>query len=184
MIKYKYIGQFETKSGKLTVTDPCYSPDVWCTAKVINCRKGTWDAYVYLREIDNWGQRVCEIVAAHKSDGIIDKWERVNVEIGVDSGQAGIFDTEEYNRIKRLKQYHISVHHFVDYCDRDDEGLYDSVCQITLGSEKAGCVKFGCVSSSGFGDGGYELFVAKENKKVIGVKIVFITETEIEARIK
>lgn len=38
----------------------------------------------------------------------------------------------------------------------------------------------GVVSSSGFGDGGYEAFIAKNAEgKVIAVQIVFITEEDL-----
>lgn len=39
------LGQFEITSGKMIVTDPCYSKGTWC-AGVLDAKNGIWDAYV------------------------------------------------------------------------------------------------------------------------------------------
>jgi hypothetical protein len=55
--------------------------------------------------------------------------------------------------------------------------LYDEVCQATL-SGNYGIVAsgHGVVSSSGFGDGGYALLIAKEGEVVVGAEVVFINK--------
>jgi len=76
--------------------------------------------------------------------------------INVDSGQAGVFDG--------------------DICDGDDEDFYDRCCNTTLKNPGYGYMKGGFVSSSGYGDGGYECLVYKNNGVAVGVEITFIEQ--------
>jgi hypothetical protein len=67
--------------------------------------------------------------------------------IGIDSGQCGIFDDTIYPADKKSRGKF------------DDKGsFYGECCQITLSKEKGGIMKNckGLVSSSGFGDGIYD----------------------------
>ena len=81
----------------------------------------------------------------------------------VDSGQAGFFESEIYRS--------------------DSEEFYDEVCEITLADEAWGVIPngMGVVSSTGFGDGGYAVFVERgvgkgHNGKIASIEIVFIDE--------
>ncbi|WP_433957783.1 hypothetical protein [Cytobacillus horneckiae] len=62
------------------------------------------------------------------------------------------------------------------------EKWYIRICDLTLETkESAGITKGGVVSSSGYGDGGYELFTIRdENDSVVAIKIVFIGDEEEE----
>lgn len=58
---------------------------------------------------------------------------------------------------------------------------YEMCCDKTLSDQRAGTVPGGVVSSSGFGDGGYQAFFAKDDfGKVIAIKIIFISEKDME----
>ena len=51
---------------------------------------------------------------------------------------------------------------------------YEVCCDKSLSNYGAGVIRNGCVSSSGYGDGGYQTLVAKNSKgKVVGVKLVY-----------
>lgn len=67
-------------------------------------------------------------------------WSTALFEVGVDSGQAGFFDDAVF-----------AVHN-----GGYDEAFCDKAYDITLSNKKAGVMLNGVVSSSGYGDGGYE----------------------------
>lgn len=80
--------------------------------------------------------------------------------------------------------------------EQDNEKWYSMCCGKTLGvltepgeyekddmmikSYQGGIVPYGCVSRSGYGDGGYPVYVMKVNDEVVGIKVVFISDEESE----
>ena len=89
--------------------------------------------------------------------------ESARFEVGVDSGQAGIYDEDYYNK-----------YHTADDCDDD---WYDDICNLTnpAGTKDGKCA----VSSSGFGDGGYTCYMlVNDDNQVIAISIVFIEDEE------
>ena len=63
----------------------------------------------------------------------------------------------------------------------EENKWYGACCDITLDSEeKVGCIPYGVVSSSGWGDGGYDSFLCKKSGKVVGVRIEFMNEEHNE----
>lgn len=123
-----------------------------------------------------WGARCAELHARHESlastEGV--SWRRQPGRIGVDFGQAGIFDAKHFQKDKDVSR---------SYRWKDDpidpERLWYSLCcDVTLGNAQAGIVPFGVVSTSGFGDGAYEWGVLRDGGDVVAVRIVFIPEDE------
>jgi len=137
------IGTFECDSGVLRVTDPCYSKETWCAGTVANCRKGTWIAEIERQNCGSWGNRIARLTVTHELGGTGPD-EDAGFEVGVDSGQAGVFDDR----------------HYPD--DTDDSPFYDECCRLTLAKAGAGALSFGVVSSSGFGDGSYTAKVRRD----------------------
>lgn len=168
------LGTFEVKSGKLQVTDPCYDKGTWCAGTLKKVRNGTWVGHV-VRTDETRGKygpdgiRNAEVHAYHSDlKKLPTRWTKSKIHVGVDSGQAGIFDEAAYPE-----------------GGSDDQAFYDRVCDITIGPDyygkvhdpnypNAGVVEFGVVSRSGFGDGGYNCYVATQNGEVVAVKIVFM----------
>ena len=153
---------------KVRVSDPCYGTKVWCAGTIDNVKEGLYNVEVEYSDEGDWGTRVKSILVFHSEFN----WENFSIEstdfeVGVDSGQAGIYDEDYYN------QYHTE-----DGCDDD---WYDEVCKLTLSSEQFGTKDEKCiVSSSGFGDGGYTCLILKQNEQVVGIAVVFITDEEDE----
>lgn len=164
---------FSVEGGKLMVTDPCYNRGTWCQGTVENVQDGRWKGKLVLSDEDDWGTRVAELHAFHED------WEGINAdrpcefEVGVDSGQAGVFSEALYPSDETG-----------DYGDRDS--FYGRACEATLGKNYpedrvyGGVITEGIVSSSGYGDGGYEAFTGIAREKVVAIKIVFIPEEEEE----
>jgi hypothetical protein len=161
----KNLERFKVESGQLLLTDPCYELGTWCTIQV-PAMNGTWitDTF-YNRE-----GRVSAISAAWVAEKAkpMPPWEHIDGEVGVDSGQAGIFDLDAYPDRE-------------DTGEPDDESsFYGQCCKITASAKRAGNIYIdnvsrGYVARSGYGDGGYDAFaIFNEDRIAEAVKIVFI----------
>lgn len=154
------LGTFELTGPVLRVSDPCYDRDVWCCGTIENCKPGSWETAVLMQDEGDWGIRNAILVARHEEGGpeleafrkVLngkDKtWQECPFEVGVDSGQAGIFDDKHYQDN--------SVFDGMPAAEFDpDNSWYSHCCDITMSPLGAGVLPFGVVSSSGYGDGGY-----------------------------
>lgn len=102
------------------------------------------------------GLRNSHIVIIHESTPAskVKFEDMLNETIGVDSGQAGFFDTSR---------------------DTWSDKQYSEVCALTLETElDAGVLDQGAVSASGYGDGTYRCRYAKLNDEVVAAEIRFI----------
>lgn len=111
-------------------------------------------------------------------------WLKVGGYIDVDSGIAGLFDPVLYpnpafdhdgNRVKESPQS-TKWKEFYDRVGKLAHGDIDIIESI------GGVTEFGCVSSSGYGDGGYKCYKVRHNRdqKIIAVKIVYIGDDREE----
>ena len=170
------------------VTDPCYDTNTWCQAKVENVLEGKYDTFCNKVDTGDWGKRNASLIAIHKNyRGEEMKWEIYPAEIGVDSGQAGIFDIRDYKK-DGLEMELPTTMYDGDSFDSDkwksffsndfEEGndFYKKMCKFTLSEQGWGNYASGVVSRSGFGDGAYVLRVAKDKGKVVGFFIDFAVE--------
>jgi len=179
---------FKIKSGKLHVTDPCYDADTNCGLYNLPAQNGEWEGEVERLDKKDWGMRVGELVVHHKdhfTEVHSGSWEELEGEVGVDSGQAGVFDSEIYPKGEN------------DGEANDMSSFYGRACRETCpefdrthAKEKeskglsldCGVVDDGgFVSCSGYGDGGYTAYGVKNSKnELIAVKIVFIDDEDEE----
>lgn len=187
MIELPKLTRFSTPQGfklegdKLRVTDPCYTPDTWCSGTLDNVKPGNWCARVgyckdgIFSQVDRaaflqiWHESYAgphdptEDVSLHFAD-----YEKADIHVGVDSGQAGFFAPE------------------VQTWDRGDgrwggDAPYWRICKLTTeGEGQFGVIEAGAVSSSGYGDGGYDCFTKRVDGQVVAAVIVFITAEEDE----
>lgn len=223
----KNIGEFEISSGSVYITDPCYDPGIWCSAELDNIKNGIWTAHISISDRPGWSVgRVSGLFAIQIDLNDLQyslNWQPVKEEIGVDSGQAGIFDCtkyrldftkpyskvgeNEYNlvsliygRKESLKEFEklypepreISEQAFIDilkekinnppeYPLETTTDWYEICCDKTLSNQQAGIVPGGCVSSSGYGNGGYPAYYANDKDGLVNaIKIVFISDEEEE----
>lgn len=171
------IGEFLVQSGALKISDPCYDPGTWCAGDVQDVVNGTWEAFV-LKGKTEWGYRVWEVFAVAK-DCTFDfeaPWMREPIDVGVDSGQAGIYDLGQYFKGGRG--------------EFDEPGTwYEQACYCTSNKTGAGILKdvigdptpCGVVARSGFGDGSYECLTQRDyDGKAYAVRIVFISDQDVE----
>ena len=169
-----------TLGTKVVVSDPCYEIPTWCQATVDGVKPGKYHVHAHKLDIDGWGERVCALVAIHEDHEFSNIYLDLNPnEIGVDSGQAGIFcmtsyrNNEVYDTIPRKLE-----EPFSSWGDPDEPGKkwYDRICELTLCTESWGSYDTGVVSSSGIGDGSYSLYTAtvdETNPEIVGFVIDF-----------
>ncbi len=173
------IGKFRVVSGRVVISDPCYEIETCCQGILEKVRKGEWRCQVSIsREVYSDGC-VTDLIALRPSALDIGnaKWtEETSFEVGVDSGQAGIFDMAHY-RDDRVAQ---SVEHLSHEIICPEEPWYSLCCDRTSGSEiGAGVIPYGVVSSSGFGDGSYRCFTQRDREGyVTAIRIVFIKDRQ------
>jgi hypothetical protein len=85
--------------GKVMVSDPCYGLNTWCQGVLENVLPGEYECRVEHSDMGDWGIRVSAIEVIHKDYRDIELTTVLeDFEVGVDSGQAGIFDYEYYAR--------------------------------------------------------------------------------------
>ena len=217
-------------------TDPCYDLDVWCTIVVKDVLPGKYKARVVKLDDDRlWNKDApAYLVVEHSDYNSFEYNERIEGEVGVDSGQAGIFDEEYYKKIyeNEKDENGEETKEYEDWYDRcfyqgyvekpnpnymseerwakkhypkevkklqeknndntnllaawkvarkHQEEYYDSEehCMYTIDYGVSNLDNKGACSSTNYGDGGYDLYVARnEDGKVIGFKIDFVGNLE------
>ncbi len=168
------VGTFQNVSGSFIVSDPCYAiGNVYIQGQLENVQIGDWVAEVIKLVEEDGDEAIAEITAKHVSinsgDNIDIDWNKCKYVIGVDSGQAGIFDRQYYNCDEHSKESQESNNDF------GESDWYYLCCDITESDELAGVIPYGVVTRSGYGDGAYEYFININNdKKINAIKIVFI----------
>ena len=155
----KSLGTVEL-TGTVVVSDPCYDRDVWCMQTGSPVKPGRYEALALYSDEEDWGNRVANLVLVHEDHrGAPPKaWKPIESTIGVDSGQCGIFDDSIYPEEK-------------DHTGRDT--FYDECCSITLAKGNAGILRNGkgVVSSSGYGDGSYELYAKSDGEQYVALMV-------------
>jgi hypothetical protein len=181
--------QFEIVSNKIVASDPCYSLPTWCQGVINNVKNGTWNAYAELTNEGSWGDRISTLTICHKDHEhelesfILDLFEEDNelpFTFGVDSGQFGFFDFASYRNdaaAKDLPKYDFGDNYDVEAGDE----WYRSCVEITLGEKQWGVLPNGVVSTSGFGDGSYDVDGIKDaNGEYVMFMVTFIGKDELD----
>jgi len=143
-----------TLSDSVRVSDPCYDMNTWCAGTIENVLPGKYNCSMEVSDKGAWGDRVSSITAIHAdydADRLI--YVLTRIDVGVDSGQCGIYDLD----------------YFRDHCKSEE--WYDRICNITLSKYLGGIADGKClVSRSGYGDGSYVCYVARNAEgKIVGI---------------
>ena len=179
--------KFEVVSGKMILSDPCYSVPTWCQGVVENVKNGEWIGIAELTNQGQWGDRISMLLsmnvdAMNKNPNLeqelITMSKPLPFEGAVDSGQFGHFDFDNYRKdelaINLVKAFED------DYSTEEGDEWYRACCEITLHNE-FGAMPFGVVSSSGFGDGGYTNYGIKDDSgQYVGFMTIFIDDEDDE----
>lgn len=167
-MKLHSLGQFEVKSGEIIISDPCYDAD----GQKLPAIKGIWNAFMLKATLQTgWGEdNRCAFLFAHLASTPVEYddavWQPLEVGAGVDSGQAGIFDAQFYRDEKVVTET-------IEEPLTGENRWYDLCCSRTLGEIGAGVIPYGCVSSSGWGDGYYPAFGVYRGKHLVAIALHF-----------
>lgn len=144
----EYVGTINLGS-RVDITDPCYDKSVWCRMTT-DCEPGEYKGYVEKQDEGDWGIRVSSITITKEDK----EWTPCEMnyigQIGVDAGLAGFFNDKP------------------DFSDDDWDGFCE---QIAESQEDAWALYDGIFSSSGYGDGSYNVYANEERTAFM---IVFI----------
>lgn len=143
------IGRFTVEGNELIVMDPYYGLEEDTDLQLIlsNVKSGNWTAAIIYTE-DEWVKQLLVFEGDKKRSG---KWHRQEQSIGVDSALVGIFDLTAYRQNQATE--------FETVVSSDDQ---------------AGIVSFGAVSTSGFGDGLYDVDIQYDvSRQIVGVRVNF-----------
>jgi hypothetical protein len=148
-------------SRRIIISDPYYERGIWCALSDFEVMPGKYETFIIKYE-----NRAAAVIAVHSNyiETLDFDWELYVGEIGVDSGQAGIFDDSIYPEKEEYKGKY-----------DDEDSFYGECCKLTLSDTQGGILKNekGVVSSSGCGDGRYELFCQCRKNYRIALMIDF-----------
>ena len=161
-IKHR-LGEIELKDI-VFVSDPIYFPGIWCQAVIEGIKSGKWIGFMYKKDTGkDWGTRVTDLWITHED--YQDEFPTLyvkDVEIGVDSAKAGFFDSDYY------------LEHHKEGLDKDwANRLYEAT---KTGEGDGAMIDGKCVvSTSGLGDGGYNLYASQNSEgETVALRIKFI----------
>ena len=164
---------FEVTSGIIVASDPMYEIPTWCQGIINNVKKGTWLAEAVVANKGIYGNRVASLTVTHLSAETPLLFEEIDMSGGVDSGQFGFFDKDFYCNNEVAKD--LPQHNF----GTDGHEWYRACCKLTLDKPSWGTLPQGAVSSSGFGDGCYPVYGAKDaNDEWVCFRVIFLDDEE------
>jgi hypothetical protein len=172
------LGKFICENGKLFVSDPCYSREIIDSGRIaasLDVKSGVW--WALLKRSPKYPGRVSELEIIHESIYPLEK----NIElseyklpfgIGVDTGQVGFFSKDHYPTGDTTGEYEDRSTFYGMCCFITTETTYTA--GIIASSPTTGC---GVVSSSGWGDGIYDLLVGRaEDGSIKVAKLDFLID--------
>lgn len=141
-------------NGSVDITDPCYGKDIWCRKNDVKISEGKYQCVTWIcRKRDKHPDRRIAVIGIYLAGYIPVQNDMECIgEIGVDAGLAGFFNNKP------------------DYTDAEWSEFCDKLCD-----GNAWLTEEGFWSSSGYGDGCYPVYAAKNQQGVINaLEIRFI----------
>lgn len=145
--------------GVIDITDPCYDKDVWCRSEA-TVISGDYSCYIWIhtsKEESVYGKEYIDkrvgVIGIYLNGAIPPQKSMTEIStIGVDAGLAGFFMNKP------------------DYSDEEWDDFCNSICE-----GNAWIKDEGFFSESGYGDGTYPVYAAKnENGEIYALEIRFI----------
>ena len=160
------LGSFEVESSKIYISDPFYEYDENDNSCVLTLKDVVNGKYVATAEVDRIYHDIRSLTIKHE-DYLHSEPSIFVGKIGVDSGQVGFFDKEYY-----------AGNQGGDF--DDPNSFYGLACNLVLSGQRGGIVHDrGVVSSSGCGDGEYEVFIGiNDIGEIVSAMIIFIEDEE------
>ena len=183
-------------------TDPCYSIGTWCQVLVQGLKPGKYHCFMYKAYVNDWNGKsrvVTDLWIAHEDNIKAYPKKLLNdYGVGVDTGVAGFFDKDyyEFHQIHETEEQDDEDEHVQEW----RFNMFDQIYEYALNGEKyiepswdvftqkwvypkvkqerlsGKCFDNKCVNClSGFGDGSYSLYEAKNSKgQIVALRLKFI----------
>lgn len=147
-------------TSSVYLADPCYEASSNCAVKLADVVVPG----IYHVEIINEGQYVASLRLTHEN---YNPYFPITEEIGtvyVDSGQAGVFNADYYERNQPDNDF------------QNTGSWYRRVSELTLNYPYYGTIDGeGAIASSGYGDGAYRCFCARNRSGyIVALRIEFV----------
>lgn len=152
------VGILEVPKGKVDITDPCYNRDVWCRMNQVKIKAGSYECYA-CEDTSERRIAVCGIRIKNYPEYFSSDMEKIG-NIGVDAGLAGFFPNKP---------------------DYDKDGAWGKLCANEFSkSWPTVCLyEDGFCTSSGWGDGGYNVYAAKDQAgEIFALEIRFLEDED------
>lgn len=197
------------------ISDPCYGIDTWCAGTLENVLAGEYQCFSQKCNEDFWKElglnslRISNIEVRHKDYLDVEPTELQDIDVGVDSGQCGIYDLNYFSEhckkedwyervcdktyISKPNPDHIPFNDssFYKALNGKFEGVYEALeayrqtegSRSTIEEFAANTMDDKClVSSSGDGDGSYYCLVGRnEEGQIVSIKVDYYgRELELE----
>ena len=155
--------QITLNSGAVIVTDPCYEPSNGYNRTLRDVLTGKWNCQATVRDCGAWGKRISRLTIRHEDYPKCRPSEYVG-HAAVDSGQCGFFDPEYFEKNQPDNNFN------------NIESWYRRVCELTLNEPDWGTIDDrGVVSSSGYGDGYYNIYAIRNRSGfIVGLQLRFM----------
>lgn len=168
------LGTFKVESGRLHISDPCYKKGGRFSV-TLPATKGDWKSTVTLAKNGRVTALISEVQILPKMciDGrtLRQGWMKVG-EVGVDSGSMSICDIDFYGKGKEVEGLTQPDWMLKDKRRLKREKFYGACCSISSGGN-GGVLPHGAVTTSGYGDGIYQVFYKMAWGKAIAVRVEF-----------
>lgn len=157
---------------EVMVSDPCYDSDSFYN-RLYEVLSGNYNCLISKKKLGNWGVRVLSMAILHTDFefDFLNKGGYLNGQVAVDSGTMSICDCAYYDK-----------HHINDKDENElDEEWYNiNVCSWACRKNYHIANKLGFISSSGIGDGMYDVYTYSHNGDIVGIEVVFISDEDDE----
>lgn len=103
LLDKEIIGKTIRFGNKVRVSDPGYDIDTWCAGTLDNVLPGEYTCFTQRADTGDWGIRIASIEVRHKDYQDVDATEIQDIDVGVDSGQCGIYDLDYFIEARKDK---------------------------------------------------------------------------------
>lgn len=149
-------------NNEVLISNPCYETDCRSNILIDGIEDGLYNCFVEISDEGKWGKRVARMVAIHNDYDIsvLNEYAFDEGCVGVDSGTMSISDIDYYDK------YHND--------NIDDDWYEKNVCAWCYKKKAHIADRKSFISTSGFGDGCYDVFSRVRNGNTIAIEVVFI----------
>lgn len=191
--KQKYFLGTINLNTEVYISDPCYEIGTWCQALVKGLKPGQYNCYMTKVDEGDWGLRVSDVWITHIDYKDIYPKAKIEATIGVDSGAAGIYDKEYYEKYHTLNgenirdipeskewydnQFNLRYNYDIEGKKIKEVWDKDKFRYVRTQPPRDGIVIDGkCViTESGLGDGTYTTYsYTNPKKEIVGIRISFL----------